>query len=574
MKVSYILGFLSISLFSVLVYTTELKGYEISLYTSIPETYWIFFLLPFIIGITYSIAWIRAEKHQTLPFLYAILLILISGLIFASLPILKGYTFWGSGDPATHFATIDYILNTGYFMGQLIYPVSHVLVSGVTIVTRSEGSYVFLRSGLFFIIPALSGFYLMSREILRDKTQIRLFITMIGVLLYGLGIYYYPINFAYILGPIFIFLLFKASQSSSAHQKRYMGLLIVLCLFFIPLHPHVVAAFIIIMSTFVVFHYVYQNPEYAKFKFMAILTILLTVIFYMWYSQFYLFQLTLTNIAEIFSNSMRPSDLDLLLQTVATANAYGINPIEIFIKTYFNSVIILVFTCFSVYFIYRDWKKGIKNYSLLALFPSIIIFIILTIILYTGEFNGYGPERFLGFALILCLFPTVYALHQIFVHRSKNNFANLFKVFLLFLLILSMGIMNLASFYPSPFVFKWNDQFTQSDRIGIDWLKGHAIPIDVNSITLSLVLERNGIATHIPPYHFNYNSTPYLGSSFNKRQYLIINPLDRSLYVDVFSNLAKERWSTGEFLRLDHDPSLSKVYCTGETDIWLINQRK
>jgi len=574
-KFSNAIGFILIAIFSILIYTSELIGYTISMYTSIPPLYWILFFIPLVIGIANSV-FLIATKYNPILLFETILLMFITRLIFSCLPILKGISMWGTGDPVTHLYEFNVILNTGHFASGLYYPISHVLLSCVTIITNSDLQYIFLRSNYILFIPAILGVYLLARELFQNKTQVMLYIIITFALISGFGMFF-PISNAYSIAPLFIFLFLKASKTDTFNSKTYMLLSILFCILYIPFHPHAVACLIIIFCTFLLFEKCskyYAIPEFIKSNYSAIIILLLGILFFAWYSSFGMFKIGILKIADSFSVSYNPSQFDSLLNTASTASSYGYNPIEYGLRTYYSLIIILFFTLIALYFIYRDWQHGVKKYTLLILYPSIAIFISITILLYIGKYDGYGPERFLGFATLFGFFAMIYALHQLFFGQAKSNRVYFLKIVILFLFILGWCSMNFAVSYPSPFTLSWSPQYVESDKVSIDWIKANSINFDVNSITLQLVLQRNGIGIHYAPFHFNYNSKPHLGSSFDKYQYLLINKLDQILYIELFPNLAKDRWYSHDFLRLDNDFSVNKIHTVGETNIWLISPQK
>ena len=140
-----------------------------------------------------------------------------------------------------------------------------------------------------------------------------------------------------------------------------------------------------------------------------------------------------------------------------------------------------------------------------------------------------------------------------------------------FSLVLMNGLM-VMTYYHSPVLLTSNDQFTQSEEDGVTWFTTYTQETkDVIFISLGEYMRRNGYVVTYPPYHFNYNNSNYLGTSFSSNRYLILNKLDRLLYVDVLPQMAQYRWYLSDFAQLQLDSSVDRCYTNGETEVWYVH---
>jgi len=72
------------------------------------------------------------------------------------------------------------------------------------------------------------------------------------------------------------------------------------------------------------------------------------------------------------------------------------------------------------------------------------------------------------------------------------------------------------------------------------------------------------------PYHFGYDKYSMLGCSYLTDVYVVLTDLDRRLYVDVLPEIADIRMLPRDFVMLEHDPSVDKVYINGGLDVWCV----
>lgn len=137
--------------------TNPPQGYELSIYSSTPDLYWILISIAGILGV-----YLMLSGPQTTPILaYCILPAAVLSVV--SLPILRGYYFHGLEDPMTHLGwTID-VLSGDVPEDVMLYPALHHLAAVCSLVTGLPARIsllllVVLMIGIWLIcVPALVG---------------------------------------------------------------------------------------------------------------------------------------------------------------------------------------------------------------------------------------------------------------------------------------------------------------------------------------------------------------------------------------------------------------------------------
>jgi hypothetical protein len=73
------------------------------------------------------------------------------------------------------------------------------------------------------------------------------------------------------------------------------------------------------------------------------------------------------------------------------------------------------------------------------------------------------------------------------------------------------------------------------------------------------------------PYHFGYNNSSSLSTSYDRDVYLGLTQRDKSIYVDVLPEMAEFRWYPSDFEKLAHDQGVDKLYTSGGMDVWYVH---
>ncbi len=570
----FIICFIFLSISASIIYITRPNGYEVSIYAAVPMVAWFFLLLPLFFGI-----FITLQKALTqnvfrdliadYQFLAGVLLLLISGIIFSSIPIIRGYYQWGRGDPFTHLLVIQEIGLTGHIPDELIYPLSHTYIVIIGLVTHLDSSVIMSGYTLLLAVPFILFSYLFARGFLGEKTAILFLIfTLTGSIA---SPYFFAGTIPSYLFLLTIYVFVILTQHKDSSRIPFFIVLTILIIAIVLGHPNaVINSAVIMMVIFIFFKYeeyttkIQNNIPIGPF-------FVLIILFFTWISQFVLFRGTLTQMRDILFTQHDKSQMAILQQSISYASSYGYSWVEMFCKVYGRTAIILFISMFALYIILKENQTTKKR--IVLTFILSLVFILCTAVLYTTN-AGFGPDRMLGVAVIFSSLLMVLVFY--FIRDWKFTFKNFhFSSRLLIIsLVIGLCIMGLLSFYPSPYVLTGNDQFTLNEQMGLEWLGAKSDGKNVVNIGLGETVSRAGFVLKYPPYHFGYDKTPLLGNSFTEDTYYIRVKLDELLYTDVFPKVARYRWQPEDFRRLENDGSIDKYYSNGDTEIMLINAKR
>jgi hypothetical protein len=70
------------------------------------------------------------------------------------------------------------------------------------------------------------------------------------------------------------------------------------------------------------------------------------------------------------------------------------------------------------------------------------------------------------------------------------------------------------------------------------------------------------------PFHFGYGNSTTFASAYPDDAYLLVTQRDRTVYTDIFPDMAKYRFTSDDFSKLPGDISLYRIYSNGEFDTY------
>ncbi len=135
---------------------SPVSGYEISIYKSIIP-FWVLIFIAIAIGVILLVY--QAYKKIYDGFWYIFFTLILSMFIILTLPISRGYYFYGGNDPTGHCERIVEIISSGHF-GDNYYPIAHILGAELSslgsiapnIITMSICAHIYNGIYIIFIL--------------------------------------------------------------------------------------------------------------------------------------------------------------------------------------------------------------------------------------------------------------------------------------------------------------------------------------------------------------------------------------------------------------------------------------
>jgi hypothetical protein len=622
-KLAAILSILFSTLAILIAFQNPAKGYELSIYDSTPFIVWFSLILSIIVALFIVLSQISMNKYILSNFwMIGIFILLFNRLILLYIPYIRGYFSW-RGDNLSHIGYLIDIVTFGHISSNNFYPITHVLLTIINIVTGISKIIVVNYSTSIFSIFYVISIYLLATIVLHTKKEQILAVTSIVAVFFSYNVYLMPNGWSQLYLPLLVFLYFKSFEKHNRFEYRLLFvILMVMYPFFHPLSA-IYIIFILIITILVIFlmnlsikkngdmklinqakkhafvRQLFSNSvKYIKSvinkstfaeneKFGLSLTVVLLEISILvpWILSFHKFQVNL----RIFYNSvLTGTNLDVIGEmqnSLNKINLSGIDFTRLIVISEGTNLIFLGLFAVSLFILSKKRYDLQKNRNLLILSGITIFtgFIYAGSFLGTPGFNAIAARRMDSFMM---LFTPIYA-GFVFVHFFRKELIpkkiNLFPILCMFI-IFTASILSICNLYTSPNVFRPTPSVTQMDMEGADWFVNYhnkeILTTDIQSpiyrftdAVMGVVEEEKILGSRYRhttvPDHFNYTEMSKLGESYSEDRYMMITKFDTIIYSTVWS--AVGRFNPQDFDQLLEDRSVEKLYSNGETEIFFIH---
>ena len=522
-------------------------------------------------------------------------LVFLSYAISLSLYIIRGYYTWNiNGDTASHLGWIEQIAINGHIPNNLFYPITHIYVNELSQILGTNVFLLIKLIPLFFGLLYVPFMYLFAKSVLSDNGQIILATAASSTLVHGWYLTNTPNHLSNLFFPLLLFILIKAFITRKIAWKT---LLVIMIFFYPTFHPVPSLALIIILIALWLPQKIFNlaNKETnADVSGLGKLNVtLLTILFVWgisWISSFGIWASMILNIQRLRTEG-GPSHISNLADQVTYAQGYGYNVYEEVLKLMGGSFIyiILALICFPI--IWKEIRSNKEIDHLFLLYGPLVVFGILILVLFVFNMS-FGPLRMVIYIDIITTMFVGFILYEI-IDKSRNTNRKIISKFacgLVIILLVGVSLSGMMKLYPSPYILKTSYQTTQSEIEGMDWTLNNR-NIDINISRLSIVTKRFAYLlltpeearaqnftykskAPIPPFHFGYDNNSFLSNSYEKDIYLVLAERDKTIYTDVFPDMAELRWTSTDFEKLEYDLSVNKLYSNDGFDLWYINTKK
>jgi len=598
-KIILIFLLLLLSVALIITWNTPATGYEASIYRSTPLILWVSLLASVIAGMTMVVVSIaKDDLDQNFLWKIGLLLIVLSYIICLSLFIIRGYYMWCmTGDPATHIGWITETIAQAYAPKTVIYPITHIFLSEISLVTNLNLVVLHKILPLIFGVLCVVFIYIFSRYVTSNRIAPVLAVIISCTFIFGWYINLTPNHLSNLLFPLVLFLIYKYLKEKTA---AWALLLIIAILLYPVFHP-VPAIFLglIFLSLWIpekIPHLLgriandvttpKKNFTGSLSSFVMPLSILI-IWFIFWISMFSTWGYTIRNIYNTISAEGGPSKIGNLMDQISYAQGYGYNVVEIILKEMIGPLIIFILTVLAFILLWKKYTREQKEGCLFSLYGPFGIVCAFIAALYF--FNlAFGPLRLLTYATMIGTVLSAYLLSCIIIrsHEEKTRIVSLSTKLFVILLLSGLFAGGLLNLYPSPYNLTSNYQTTKSEVEGMSYFFSHRdVNIPITGITVApgrfadlfLTPEARSIQ-RVPyylrdnqvPWHFGYDTNTSLASYYEKETNLIITQKDRLIYTDLFPDMAEYRFVNNDFERLRDDSGISLTYSNGDFDIWNI----
>jgi hypothetical protein len=488
-KILLSLGFALVALSVLLAYTNPVRGYEYSIYTQTPPAVWV------ALGIAFVVAGVVMFSTELDRVRYAG--VFLSGtamLTVVSLPVLRGYYYKGEGDALSHLGRTMDLMAGNVDGNEFVYPAVHLFGTVTVFVTNMPLNTVLLVTVIVFLSMFFVFVPLTVRAIATERSVV-LFGVFAGFLLLPVnhnsgGLFVHPTSQAHMFAP---FVLFSLIVFYMRRSVRTFVLFLVSFGTLIILHPQQAANLLIVLSSLVVIHYLFQYWPRLK----GIVTGpnvvytfgLATAIFWVWIYRLGRFESHLAGRVErIFM------DTEVGRPTAARASsleAIGGSVPEVFFKLFFvPSLFSIVTAALSLVVVIAllspEWERSVPNpfsdcsrreKHIIGVLSASIVPLFMLFLIYLQ--HGTGSDQYFrhhAFIMVLVTIVGAVGLGKLILGLGvgKARTRDAFVVLSVVLLALTLLVV-----FPSPYFYQSSSHVTEVQVAGFDT----AYEYDDDSIT-------------------------------------------------------------------------------------------
>jgi hypothetical protein len=566
--------------------TPTCLGYEISIYDAYPFYFWIAIVAPIAIPLIVIVLG-KQTYDEPIPHIYAMAgAALLSMFIFLSLPFLRGYFLYTSGDTLSHYGFLKDISSTGFVGIRNIYPTIHIMIYELMCITNFDFCTVSLFFPQIFMVLYVISIFILSKSIGCDS-RASLFILAISIIpVFGIELtreFVMPSFDAFCMIPLVLFLLIKSRTSD---KKTGYSILLMLILLTFPFFHMETTVFLLVFLLTIYFIFLVSEHWQKKHLSNAIVLkreiytplLILLVGFTLWFSASVAFKGVVTNMynsiflnlgtspSSIIKNSLNSTQLNLKDIVLYGVKMYGV-PILCFSSS--GSLALI-----QIIKILRRQTIQFKDFMFSILF---IVLSFLTLFLFIKE-PMYGmTTRTWKYLLFVSVVYCGYYLAQ------KNYLRNGTTLKILICLALTL-ILAIAIFttYPSPFMGLTNRQVTESSLSGVNFFTSSRPDITFDALSTNInthsfeqayygIEKYHYYMYHIqlhveafvlpPPPHFGYNVSQQLGVSYmGHEKYLMLDSLSTIYFPAIYPDYP-ELWvyAPTDFEKLQYDNTINQI---------------
>lgn len=578
-KLVLFIGAISMNMTTIILASTlGASSYEISVINAYPTLLWILILLTVICGFFAVTYCIFVKQIPSLCF-GGLFLVFTCNLIILSLPIIRGYAFYGRTDAITHLGYTMDILSSGHISATNFYPIFHILASIISNITNLSPEVIIISFPSLFYLLFLCGIYLLATKITSNFNH-TLLIVIFGLPLLN-TIYssqFYIGALSFMIFPILLALRIQENPRRSIQNT----IILIILLYLVPfIHPFTSVYLFVTFVLFEVVLFMFKRIlgfKESSLKISLTPALILFSTFFLWFSSFVIFRNAVKELADLLFGEVSEQYLYTYQTALSKANFSVYDSIELLIKLYGHQLIYLTLSFLAILYIinkvilYRD-QVSIVEIFMASLF---IISFVLFITLLFGHTVSTNPFRESVIMLQSSMILNGLVLYEWIFNqrRKKSNFPKNTAVYLVALvLIISAGI-GIFNVHSSPFVKAANPQCTYCEFAGGEWLyqKGNTLTKDTYNYETIFVLSSqlgwrlaystlgyevgHKVRFDSPPPHFESQSENWFGSNENDI-FLVLTDYDKKYYSDLWPS--EGSFNSLDFKNLDNLP-LSTIY--------------
>lgn len=549
--------------------------YELSIYTATPILFWIAIGTVFMITVFSAVI---VKSYQQIS-------IFLAGLAMTAvffLPLIRGYYFVLEWDPMTHLGIVKDIITGSLPALEIFYPLSHILSAELVYILNTSPEYSVIFTSIVFVFSFVISVPLIVRRFYPSNTavSIAVFSALLVIPLARYGIQYAPNLMGRLYTPFLIVLILFIFIS---HDRRYIGLFILMYTAFLLLHPQVAIVFLFSLGGMTLFtagiYYLKPTSNLAKNReSLLLLSITGGILIFIWIGNTDEFATAVRLlIIGLFESS--PGGTSATLSGSLTA-AGGSIP-EIFVKLFLVPMVYITLSVIYLLVSLRYLLPRIRDSNvhfncdrrgLVVLLGTGIIPIFLLFIVAFLASRYYMRYFFFSMPFVTIIGTIAFCSK---IDNRKIHIRGIYSIVIILLLALSVLVV-----YPSPYIYQAGSHVPEAQVEGystaLEYSAENTYFERIRSPVYRYQHATNGVAESDrqeytgrwlaqTPNHFADQNLP---TYYDNRTYVAVTGTDRERDPIAYGGI---RYSHDDFAYLERDPNINKVITSGEFDLYAVN---
>lgn len=581
-EVTLAVGYAALAAAIVLARLNPATGHEVSIYTATPPGVWVGMALALLIALLVAL-YVDSGRFRVL----ALGLAGLSGVVIVSVPVIRGYRFYGLYDSLTHLGWANDVASGALEPTGLMYPGIHLVslfiatVTGFDTATAMLLMVVCMLTVFFVFVPLCVGTIVPGRDALVVGTFSALLLLPITHL--STHVNPHTMSQSILFSTLLVFLLvrFLATPNDSPALAPLSLLLALVAGVVVVFHPqlsvHLLVAFIGVCAFQLLYRVVTSGRPLHTYPTVYGHTVFLTGVFVLWSANHDLFsgiatQAASSAIAFVLGTGTQQAGASIASQgssLLAIGGSIGL----VFFKLFFVSLV-FCFLSFGLFLAtFSSWGKRAGYTStqiqylsagLGALFPVFVFYYI-----------GTLSEMYFRVFGLMMLFVTILGAVAITVGArglaerfSKRSIKPLVAGVFVLLLVLA-----LVAAFPSPYVYQQSPHVTQQQ------LHGHALAFENQHDDTRFAGVRQGPYRYVDAIEGGGRTSEHseqvpaermhdgLPAYFEGDRYVVVTEIDEQREVEAYREL---RYAQEDFAAIEAQEGVHNVQSNGEFDLYMV----
>jgi hypothetical protein len=581
-----IAGYISIALVNLIEYLSPSQGYELSIYSATPFVAWLLIIICVICGIIILI-WsvIQSTYHRLSSWILGLILLLFTRLTILYLPYNRGYFSW-TGDNISHAGLVIDILRSGFFSGENFYPITHIILSQIQIISDINTYLVINYSTAIISVFFVLSFYLLGNIIFSDRRYTLLTLASVGCVIFNqYDVFLTPNGWSILFFPFIFFVVLKTMKKKDTLAYSVLAIILLTMLPFF--HPLSTLMMIAILTMFLLififinnFHalrkvldgYIRVNTDLNPLPFILILL----AVWIPWVISFSFFN---ANIEGIFDALVSGDSVNVIAGMSGKLGKMGFGILDtllLILMQMGSELFFLALFLLGTFIVMTKCrqKPDFENFFVLMIitlmFGSLYTLYIFNLL---PGVENIGAERLLAYlVLFLPLFAGV--VYTQLLIKNPRVYSGICII-----LILIPVVLSILSLYSSPIISYASPQISVMDMEGAQW----AIDMNQDKVAFVMIAKdpsrfADGLMGTVAanqrvdlkdiknvPDHFTYADNRWLGQAYSGDRFLLMTKMDKILYSTIYKRIG--RFGDADFSRLRSDMSVDWLYSNGESEV-------